>query len=105
VDAEAIAAVSTAVVALTSLVKWGGVPDKYGPLLVLAIAAIGCGMWGYSREAMVSRPQLFSYFAAWIVVATSAAGVFGFTRATGAAVHKAMSPPSGGAGQNPTEKP
>jgi hypothetical protein len=37
-------------------------------------------------------------------VATSAAGIFGFTRASGAAVSELRRPPEG-AGQNPTEKP
>lgn len=100
---EAILTVSAAVVALTQLAKWGGVPDKYGPLLVLVLAAVGVTFWGYA-EGTFERTVAFQYFAGWIGVATSAAGVFGFTRATTSAVTSAMPPPGGGAGSSPTLK-
>jgi hypothetical protein len=103
-NAEAMASVSAAVVALTQLVKWAGLPDKYGPLSVLLLALLGVGFWGWS-EGDFTRAESFGYFAAWIVVATSAAGVFGFTRAGGEAVSRMTSPPAGGAGSNPTIKP
>lgn len=98
---EAIVTVSAAVVALVQLVKWAGLPDKTGPLIVLVFAALGVGLWVYS-QAEFDRHALFSYFAGWVAVATSAAGVFGFTRAAASAVTSAKSPPGGGAGSNPT---
>jgi len=55
-------------------------------------------------EGPFSRAEGFSYFAGWIAVATSAAGVYGFTRASAAAVIKALPPPGGGAGSEPTVK-
>lgn len=102
-DGQAILTVSAAVVGLTQIVKWGGLPDKWGPIVVLLLAAIGVAVWGYSTGTY-ARTQTFEYFAGWIAVATSAAGIFGFTRATSSAVTAAKAPPAGAA-QNPTEKP
>ena len=103
-NGEAIIAVSAATVALTQLVKWAGLPDKVGPLAVLTLSALGVVFWGWSIGD-VTRASSFGYFAGWIAVSTSAAGVFGFTRASGDAVAKMTSPPQGGAGQSPTVKP
>jgi hypothetical protein len=100
-DGQAIITVSAAVVALTQLAKWGFVPDKYGPLSVIVLSASGVAFWGWSTGDF-SRASSFMYFAGFIAVATSAAGVFGFTRAASEAVTKATAPPSGGAGGNPT---
>lgn len=100
-DGQAILTVSAAVVALTQLVKWGGLPDKLGPISVLVMALIGVAFWGYA-EGTFERTKAFAYFAGWVAVATSAAGVFGFTRATSEAVTKTKAPPSGGAGGSPT---
>lgn len=102
-DGQAILTVSAAVVALTQLLKWGGIPDKIGPLAVLGLAATGVVFWGYA-EGSFERTKSFEYFAGWIAVATSAAGVFGFTRASTSAVTAATAPPSGGAGGSPTVK-
>jgi len=100
----AIITVSGAVVALVQLVKWGGLPDKAGPLAVLALSLLGVVFWGWSVGDF-TRQTSFQYFAGWIAVSTSAAGVFGFTRATGEAVSRMTAPPTGGAGGNPTVKP
>lgn len=103
-NAEAIISVSAAVVALVQLVKWTGLPDKQGPIAVLALSLLGVVFWGWS-VGDITRANAFGYFAGWIAVSTSAAGVFGFTRASGEAVAKMTAPPSGGAGGNPTVKP
>lgn len=102
IDATAIISISAAVVALTQLVKWSGLPDRYGPISVLILAVIGIGIWAASRGGF-EQSQMFDYFAGWIAVATSAAGVFGFTRASSEALTKTSSPPSG-AGNNPTNR-
>jgi hypothetical protein len=102
-DAEAVITVSAAVVALVSLVKWAGMSDKLGPVAVLVLALGGVAFWGYSKGTF-ERTLAFEYFAAWISVATSAAGVFGFTRATSSAVTAMKAPPGGGAGSSPTVK-
>lgn len=81
-NGEAIISVSAAVVALVSLIKWAGVTERFGPVAVLLLSALGCGVWGFSTGD-VSKTTFFSYFAAWVAVATSAAGVYGFTRASG----------------------
>ena len=80
-DAQAIIAVAGAVVALVSLIKWAGLKDAMGPLAVLFCSLLGVIFWGIA-EGQFERTRLFEYFAGWIAVATSAAGVFGFTRAT-----------------------
>ena len=103
---QAIIAVSAAVVALTQLIKWAGVPDRFGPLSVLVLAALGVAVWGFTQGTVVQQ-QAFDYFAGWIAVATSAAGVYGFTRAAPEAVSSFRSPPAPprtGAGMSATEK-
>ena len=102
-DAQAIVSVSAAVVALVQFAKWSGVNDKLGPLFVLGLAALGVGLWGWSVGDF-QRAQAFDYFAGWITVATSAAGVFGFTRAAAAGVSSMKPPPNTGAGSSPTVK-
>ena len=102
-DGQAILSVSAAVVALTQIVKWGGLPDKWGPISVLMLSLIGVAFWGYS-VGNFEQARAFEYFAGWIAVSTSAAGVFGFTRAANTAVTAAKAPPSSGAGSSPTVK-
>jgi hypothetical protein len=101
-DAQAVVSVSAAVVALTQFAKWSKLPDKYGPLAVLLLAAIGVVLWGWSVGDF-ERTKAFAYFAGWIAVATSAAGVWGFSRASAEALTK-VSPPPGGAINSPTVK-
>jgi hypothetical protein len=100
---EAIVAVSAAIVMLTQLLKWAILPDKWGPVAVLLLALIGVSFWGWSTGD-VTRASAFGYFAGWIAVSTSAAGVFGFTRATAGAVTNVSPPPANGAGSSPTDK-
>ena len=100
-DGQAIISVSAAVVALTQLCKWAGLPDKVGPLLVLALAAVGVAFWAYS-QGNFGRAVAFDYFAGWVAVATSAAGVYGFTRAGASTLTQAMPPPHSGAGSERT---
>jgi hypothetical protein len=104
--AESIVAISAAVVALVQLVKWAGLPDRRGPLVVLAFAFVGVMLYqvSYAPEGrIVLRTDIWPIFAAWIAVALSAAGVFGFTRAASDAVTATKSPPPG-AGASPTVK-
>lgn len=101
-NGQAIVSISAAVVGLTQLVKWGGLPDRWGPVAVLGLALVGTIFWGWSHAAL-SRATAFDYFAGWVAVATSAAGIFGFTRAAGTAVSTLTTPPSG-AGASPTIK-
>ena len=89
--------------ALVQLCKWAGLNDKLGPVAVLALSFFGVYFWGYS-VGTYERARAFEYFAGWIAVATSAAGVFGFTRAAGTAVTSAKAPPEDGAGSSRTVK-
>lgn len=104
--AESIVAVSAAVVALVQLVKWAGLPDRRGPIFVLLFALVGVGLYqiSYAPDGrLFGRTDIWPIFAAWIAVALSAAGVFGFTRAASDAVTATKSPPPG-AGSSPTVK-
>lgn len=104
-DGEAIVSISAAVVALTTLVKWAGLKDTFGAWAVLVLSAFGVAFWGWS-EGTFERTQAFQYFAGWIAVATSAAGVFGFSRSLPAAITDGSRNSSiPGAAQHPTEKP
>ena len=94
--------VSAAVVALTQLAKWAGIPDRWGPLAVLVASALGVAVWTVSSGPL-GQKAAFDLFAGWVAVATSAAGVFGFTRAAASAVISAAPPTSGGAGSSRTE--
>ena len=100
---QAIMSISAAVVALVSLLKWAGVRDNYGPIAVLSISFMGVIFWGWST-ASLTRASAFDYFSGWVVVSTSAAGVYGFSRASGTALTKLTAPPSTGAGSEPTIK-
>jgi hypothetical protein len=102
-NANDIAAVTIPVVALTQLFKWFGlVPDTKGPLSVLGLSALGVLLWAISQEtAALNRQNAFDLFTGFALVATSAAGVFGFTRAAPEAVTATTQPPPG-AGSNPT---
>lgn len=102
-DGQAIVSVSAAVVALVQLCKWSGIPDRYGPIAVMVLSLFGVAFWGWSQGGFV-RETAFLYFSGWIAVATSAAGVFGFTRAASEAIVRTSAPPPGGAGGTPTKK-
>jgi len=102
-NSEAIVAISLSVVSLTQLVKWAGLKDNYGPIAVMILSLFGTLFWGWSQND-ISRTNAFGYFAGWIVITTSAAGVYGFTRASGAAVTRMTTPPDDGAGSSLTVK-
>lgn len=98
---QAILTVSASVVALTQLLKWSkAISDQRGPLAVLVLALLGVMFWGWATGD-ISRASAFGYFAGWISVATSAAGVYGFTRSGPESVTATSTPPSG-AGASPT---
>jgi hypothetical protein len=101
--AEAIVAVSAAVVALTQLAKWQGISDRYGPIAVMVFALAGVLFWGWSN-ALLSRATAFGFFAGWLAVTTSASGVYGFSRASGEALTRLTAPPTSGAGSEATVK-
>lgn len=102
-DGSAIVSVSAAVVGCVQLIKWRAwIPDKYGPIAVLIFSAAGVVFWGWSKGG-IDRTVAFDYFAGWIAIATSASGVYGFTRASGEALTRMQAPPSG-AGAEPTLK-
>ena len=81
---ETVIAVAGSVTALTQLFKFWGVPDRYGPYVVLGLSFIGVVIWAASQPDPFNRLNLWQYFAAVVNVMVSAAGVYGFARATSA---------------------
>lgn len=83
-DPTAIAAVAAAVVALVQILKWAAwFPNSLAPLVVIITSTIGVGLWVWSNQGEIGfyREHAFAYFSAVVIVATSAAGVFGFAKA------------------------
>src|SRR5688500_1073290 len=102
-SAQAIVAISAAVVAFVQLIKWAGLKDHWGPIVVILFSGVGVGIWLFSQQQWPPmRTQVWDIFAGWIAVALAAAGVFGFTRAASTAVSSAKAPPSEGAGSSMT---
>ena len=79
---ETVVAVAGCVTALTQLCKFWGVPDRYGPAVVLGMSILGVVIWALSQPDPLSRLQLWQYFASLVNILVSAAGVYGFVRAT-----------------------
>lgn len=87
-DGAAIVTVAASVTALVQILKWSSVPTHglIPVLLVFTLSALGCLLWAVSHEAGFAWSLVWDYFAGWIAVSTSAAGVFGLTRAVAAEV-------------------
>lgn len=102
-NAEAIVAIAAGVVACTQLAKWGGLPDKLGPVAVLLFSGAGIMIWLFSQQAWPpDRTDTWNIVSGWITVTLSAAGTFGFTRAAAGAVTRVSPPPDDGAGSSDT---
>jgi hypothetical protein len=104
VTAQAILTVSAAVLLCTQLCKWAFLPDRAGPIAVLLLSLAGVLFYIWTQGTFV-RADGFGYFAAWLNVALSASGVYGFSRASGEALTRLTAPPTTGAGSDATEKP
>lgn len=79
---ETVIAVAGSVTALTQLFKFWGVPDRYGPFVVLGLSLLAVVIWAASQPDPFDRLQLWQYFASVVNIMISAAGVYGFARAT-----------------------
>jgi hypothetical protein len=89
---EAIVTIGAAVVALTTLIKLSAFPtDKRWVVIaiVFVLSGLGCAIWGFSKEVVLTRELLWPYFAAWISVATASAGVFGLAQKEPEVTHQA----------------
>jgi hypothetical protein len=86
-DGLAVMQVSGVVVALMYLLRWAGIPNRWAPLLVPTLSALGVGLWAYAN-APIGRVETFSYVAGWIAVAMSAATVWGFAWAAAGSVNR-----------------
>lgn len=95
--------VSGLVVALTQVAKWSGVPDRRGPLVVLALS-LSVTVFLAWTQSNFTRKTALDYFAVFVNVLLASAGVFGFTRAAPEAVSSFAPPPNSGAGSSTTTK-
>lgn len=104
-SSEGIIAVSAAVVALCQLAKWSGLPDVWGPVVVIILSGIGVSLWLVSGDSWPpARTDIWPVFSGWIAVTLAASGTYGFTRASSSGFTNLTSPPKGGAGDSPTVK-
>lgn len=97
-DTTDAGAITITVVALVQLLKWSGINGKIAaPFFVFAASTIGVLLFAWSNYPEINvRQASWPIFVAIITIATSAAGVFGFTRATSELVRGAKKkPPSG----------
>lgn len=101
---EATLAISVFVTALTQILKWSGVPDKYGPIAVLFLSFGTVGLWGWDQN-MVAQGNVFNLASAAVLTAVGSAGIFGFTRASAGAVTSLAKPPAGGGAEVTTVTP
>lgn len=98
--AEEIVSVSALVVALVQLSKWARMPEEYGPAAVLGFSLLGVAAQVFGGDQWPpDRLDTMPILTGWAAVATSAAGVFGFTRAAVGAVTRATPPPGGASEQ------
>ena len=106
---ETVIAVAGSVTALTQLFKFWGVPDRYGPYVVLSLSLLGVLVWAASQPDPLSRLHLWQYFAAVVNVMVAAAGVYGFARATSAnqvtSLRRAEPSPAAAIGDAPPSRP
>lgn len=101
--ADAIVAIAAGVVGLTQLIKWAGLKDSFGPLIVILLSGVGVMVWLFSQTLWPpARTETWNIAAGWIAIALSAAGTFGFTRSGASAVTRVKAPPDDGAGSSAT---
>ncbi len=77
-DGLAVMRVTVVVVGIMHLLRWAGVPERWAPLLVAVLSALGVALWAVGQGPL-NPSVLFSYMSGWVAVATSAAMVWGFT--------------------------
>lgn len=80
-SATEILTISGAVVLLTELIKFGGIPDKWGLLVAALTSVLGVAAYMASKPDLVlSRLVIWPLFTATVTTLATAAGVFGFVR-------------------------
>lgn len=71
-------AIAPAVIALTQIAKWCGLPKRWAPLAVLLFAAVICAVWAYSESVGNWQGLLYQYVAATLGATILALGLYGF---------------------------
>lgn len=96
-SSEGTIAIAAAVVALVQLGKWAGLRDAWAPLAVILLSVAGVLVWLVSGESWPpTRTDVWPILTGIIAVTLSAAGTFGFTRASVSAVTSLSAPRAGG---------
>ena len=90
-DGLAVMRVTVVVVGIMQLLRWAGVPERWAPLLVAGLSALGVALWAVG-QGPVNPSVLFSYMTGWVAVATSAAMVWGFTWAAASTARRSRHP-------------
>jgi hypothetical protein len=80
VEPQVVLVVAPVVVILVQLVKWMGLPDRYGPFAVMVASALSVALWCWSN-GHYSQALAWELFTAWLTIAAAAGGIYGFTRA------------------------
>lgn len=90
-------AVAALAFGIVQYLKFAGLPDKWGPFIVVAIAAVVVVLWAageYMDNGFLGRP--LGYLFDVMSVTFTAAGVYGFARSVGpSSVTTARKPPAG----------
>jgi hypothetical protein len=79
-DATAILTVSGFALTATALLRWAGVPSRWGAPTSALVSLIGVAVWTLSQEASVDRTWTFGLLAGWVTITSTAAGVYGFVK-------------------------
>jgi hypothetical protein len=79
VETQVVLVVAPVVVILVQLVKWMGLPDRYGPFAVLLASALSVALWCWSNDHY-SQALAWELFTAWLTISAAAGGIYGFTR-------------------------
>lgn len=79
---EQIVGIVTVVVGFTELIKLSKyIPDRFGLLIAAVVAALGEFLFVYSQpEFLIVRTAIWGLVSAYLVIITSAAGVYGVIR-------------------------
>lgn len=72
---ETITSISVSVTGITQIFKSFGLPKTWNLFVVLILSALMVVAWAWSHGGL-RQSELFDYISTWVLVATSAVGVF-----------------------------
>ena len=82
-------------VGIVQYLKWAGLPDKWGPFLVVAVAVVLEALWALTSSSF-RKELILGYLFDVATITFTAAGIYGYSRSVGSgSVTNLRSPPSG----------